>query len=853
MSRDELIRRAMMHARHGYAFGGKPGESAMAQAEANRNFGASPSRPASDNGFRSSPIGGGNAGADRLGGGSQISNTLSRTERANVLENPAGAAARLGPNAAMAMRDAGVSPDTAIRGAMSLNRSGAPANERMAPLNTGTQINPTAAVMNYGQNVRTPDMMSVTEATAPKSPLLDPNRFTFTNYGIMSGMQPEVLANLIKTQEYYGKPIGVTSGYRSPEHNEAVDGADQSQHLVGGAVDLMGALRNPMDTAALINAGIKAGFTGRGAYMKPGSVHLDIGPPRAWGPDYTSGTIGRLPKAVQDALNQRVQAAAPAPAAPAPVQNATYTGPLPRPRPVPSIGQVKSADATAMANSIQSQYAKAGIPISSEMAGQLAVGSMTTTGARQIVTDIKNKMAYTNTPEFQALPAAQRAAYQASVNKQMEEAMGVLGLSPANNAPGSSGFAAFESSLDPAFSGPTYGMTVNPQGVATAPGYNVFGPYNLTTEKGKTYPAGYIGFSDTAKMATANPNYGQMPAAPAAVAQEPQNITPPGLNNPQQLGPSPAAFTQANPAPQYYSAPVQNALNVIAQGNPAPQYYSSPLAPVQVAGSPSYAPQGNFAPEYYSAPYVAGVAPPVQVAEAPAPAPVTPVATAPKVTQNFVARPIDEFGRSGGDRDRSAAIARDNTQKLLALGYTKEQIAAMTPEQIKEILKGKTPAATPPAATTPATPAPVVAANGGRIQYKRGGGSEGESETTKSPSTGTGYEPISLPAMPEYKPYTLPQYTIPSASPMISSFMGSLSQPIPPVQMPQYQSMVSPLQNTQASFVNPAMGTASSSSTPGAGFGVNALRYNPMLMDERPDYALTGNDSISNALRLMRG
>ena len=36
MSRDELIRRALMHIRNGYAVGGKPGESAMSRAEAER-------------------------------------------------------------------------------------------------------------------------------------------------------------------------------------------------------------------------------------------------------------------------------------------------------------------------------------------------------------------------------------------------------------------------------------------------------------------------------------------------------------------------------------------------------------------------------------------------------------------------------------------------------------------------------------------------------------------------------------------------------------------------------------------------------------------------------------------------
>jgi hypothetical protein len=828
MSRDELIRRAMLHAspgvaRPGYAVGGIRDGGWAGAGTGSLSSSAQAQRPSVSPGAGNTTGGGGNN--DRLGAGSQINSTTSRTERASAMTSPEAQNARLGPNAAQAMVGAGVSPDTAIAAARSINRSGAPAMERMAPLADASsfKVNPVSDVMQYGQNVRTPDMMSVTEATAPKSPLLDPNRFNFTNYGVMSGMQPDALARLVDMQKIYGNTlkIGPHGGFRSPEMNEEVGGATHSQHLTGSAIDVTGALRTPADTAAMIKAASAAGFGGVAGYNTPGLVHMDTGAVRAWGPNNSKTSINALNPQVRDALLSHVnktQTSSPVAAAPA----------------APSIGQIKSADATAMAKSIQAQYANAGIPISSELAGQLAVGSMTTTGARQIVTDIKSKMAYTNTPEFQALPAAQRAAYQASVSEQMKQAMGVLGLSPATNETGSSGFAAFASSFDPAYSGTTYGMTVNPQGVAQAPGYNVFGPYSLTTEKGKTYPNGYIGFSENANMAAANPNYGQMAAAPAAVVQGPTDIL--------------SAAMRPNPAPDYYSAPRQVAQldpSIVAsmRGNPAPDYYSAPApvsAPVAIA-------QANPAPEYYSAPYVAGVAPPVEVAQAPV-APT--VSVAPQPVQNFVANTMAEIGRSGDDRDRAAERVRDNTQLLLDLGYTKEQIAAMTPEQIKEILKGNAPPpasapTTEPVPTTP--PETIVAARGGRMGYKRGGDAESSSE--RSPSSSSNPPTITLPPLPAWNPVPMPTYSMPSASPLIANFMSSLSQPIPAVQMPQYQSMVSPLQNTQSSFVNPSMGASGTVS----GLGVNALRYNPMLLDERPDYALTKNDSISNALRLMQG
>ena len=40
-------------------------------------------------------------------------------------------------------------------------------------------------------------------------------------------------------RKLYGKPIIVTSGYRSPEVNRSVNGATSSQHALGEAVDII--------------------------------------------------------------------------------------------------------------------------------------------------------------------------------------------------------------------------------------------------------------------------------------------------------------------------------------------------------------------------------------------------------------------------------------------------------------------------------------------------------------------------------------------------------------------------------------------------------------------------------------
>lgn len=125
------------------AFGGKPGESAMARAEASRSPASSGGLGAStrDGGFggaASSSGGGGNS--DRAGAGSKISNVTSRTERTSAITNPSAMNARLGPNAAQAMAGAGVSPDTAIRAAMSINRNMAQPSSILGDQNPGQRM-----------------------------------------------------------------------------------------------------------------------------------------------------------------------------------------------------------------------------------------------------------------------------------------------------------------------------------------------------------------------------------------------------------------------------------------------------------------------------------------------------------------------------------------------------------------------------------------------------------------------------------------------------------------------------------------------------------------------------------------
>lgn len=58
-----------------------------------------------------------------------------------------------------------------------------------------------------------------------------------------------VLLNAIRSR--YGKPIVVTSGYRSPEHNAAVGGVKNSYHTLGLAADIRPLNENRSDVSLL--------------------------------------------------------------------------------------------------------------------------------------------------------------------------------------------------------------------------------------------------------------------------------------------------------------------------------------------------------------------------------------------------------------------------------------------------------------------------------------------------------------------------------------------------------------------------------------------------------------------------
>jgi uncharacterized protein YcbK (DUF882 family) len=85
-------------------------------------------------------------------------------------------------------------------------------------------------------------------------------------------MDTKLLNMIDEAREIYGKPIHVTSGYRTEAHNRKVGGVDSSSHLKGLAIDV--ACVRSDDRFKMLSALLEVGFNRIG--VAGTFIHVDI-------------------------------------------------------------------------------------------------------------------------------------------------------------------------------------------------------------------------------------------------------------------------------------------------------------------------------------------------------------------------------------------------------------------------------------------------------------------------------------------------------------------------------------------------------------------------------------------------
>lgn len=109
--------------------------------------------------------------------------------------------------------------------------------------------------------------------------------FKVREFGCKDGSDPvfidsELVELLEKIRVHFDKPLTITSGFRTANHNKAVGGATYSQHCYGKAADIRVTGISPENVAAyaetlLVNRG-GIGLYSAGLGRANGWVHVDV-------------------------------------------------------------------------------------------------------------------------------------------------------------------------------------------------------------------------------------------------------------------------------------------------------------------------------------------------------------------------------------------------------------------------------------------------------------------------------------------------------------------------------------------------------------------------------------------------
>lgn len=122
--------------------------------------------------------------------------------------------------------------------------------------------------------------------------------------GVDRNVDAKLINVVLEIAQRFGRPLTITSGYRSPARNQRAGGARRSQHMLGKAVDISGSGLNNQDRLNLVGLASSLGIIGIGVYSG-GSLHFDIrdGDRAGWGSDYTYNSV---PSYAVEAINRHI-------------------------------------------------------------------------------------------------------------------------------------------------------------------------------------------------------------------------------------------------------------------------------------------------------------------------------------------------------------------------------------------------------------------------------------------------------------------------------------------------------------------------------------------------------------------
>lgn len=89
----------------------------------------------------------------------------------------------------------------------------------------------------------------------------------------IKGLHVDLVYKLDRARMFYGYPIIITSGYRTPEQNRSIGGVEDSSHVKGFAVDIKVPDQPKLKERLLWSLGC-AGFHRVGSYDR--HIHADI-------------------------------------------------------------------------------------------------------------------------------------------------------------------------------------------------------------------------------------------------------------------------------------------------------------------------------------------------------------------------------------------------------------------------------------------------------------------------------------------------------------------------------------------------------------------------------------------------